>query len=191
MSELTKDQLLKQQTEAFFNTANGLTPEDTKQLSNLLHDTDPSKATAVIDEHFQKRLDSYGLTKEELKKVALDIAFNGIYKEEFLILGKIKVIFGTRFHADSIRAINRVDGMGFSSRINANALISTYNLAASLYQYGNVVLAHLPHDDESFAVSLKQVEVLPSVVVDKLFKKLESFDFKVGMAMDSNFLENL
>lgn len=116
--------------------------------------------------------------KEELLNIFDDIMFEGSYKEDVVIKGRLKVTFVTRSAASVSEISRELDSKKFnlmSTLVEQKALL---NISHSLIRYNDKDLSSLKMEDRRAFV-----EKLPTVVVAALSNALVEFDLKTEAAL--------
>lgn len=112
--------------------------------------------------------------KEELLKVFDELLFNGEYREEFLVRGKLAVTFRTRSTKEAMEMSRNLDKGTFNLITTLQQERAYQALIYSLVEYQGRDLSGLSKDDKA-----KFVDGLPLNIVDSLSDLLSEFDNKV------------
>jgi hypothetical protein len=117
-------------------------------------------------------------TKEELLAIFDSILFEGEYREEFKIKGKLAVTFRTRTADETSFITNEVDTKSFNLVSSLQEYRALLNIASSLVIYNTKDLSSLSLDERRAFVGK-----LPSVVAAAISNSLVEFDQKTDAAL--------
>lgn len=116
-------------------------------------------------------------TKEDLIKVFDDLIFNNEYEEEFLIKGKLKVIFRSRNTEEAMAVSDQLDKSEFKLITTMQERRAFMNISRSLVSYQGRDLKQMTLDDRE-----KFVKKLSLPVIGAISDVLTEFDRKVDLA---------
>lgn len=116
-------------------------------------------------------------SKEELLKIFDELIFEGEYKEDITIRGKLRVTFRSRTTEETMEVAKFLDTQEYNLLITMQQERAVRNLAYSLVNFQGKDLAGIKHEDK-----LKFVQSKPMPILMALADKLSEFDVKVEMA---------
>lgn len=146
---------------------------------------------------YEERLKEAGIDKAKAAAIIDAVLLQGFYAEDIKITARIKARFRTRSSRDTKRAQEILDGQRFTFDTHYHEALTRILLAASLEQFGDEKLQHLPlrgtsADDyeKAFQSRLSYVDTMPDPAMRLLFKKLSKFDQMVSIALEEGSVEN-
>lgn len=116
--------------------------------------------------------------KDELLAIFDSIMFEGEYREDVIIKGKLKVTFKTRSGADTAAITRELDAKQYNLLSTVNERRALLNIGYSITRYNDKDLGILSLENR-----LAFVEKLPTVVVSALSNALVDFDIKTEAAL--------
>lgn len=117
-------------------------------------------------------------SQEELLAIFDSIMFEGEYREDVTIKGKLKVTFKTRSAADTSAISRELDSKQFNLISTVHEYRAMLSMGYSITGYGNKDLSGLV-----FSKRIEFLEKLPSVVVSAISNALVEFDIKTEAAL--------
>jgi len=117
-------------------------------------------------------------TKDQLMVIFDSIMFEGEYREDVTIKGKLKVTFKTKSGADSSAITRELDGKQFNLMSSMEQYRALLSIAYSLTRYSDKDLSGM-----SLEKRLEFIEKLPTVVVAAVSNALIEFDIKTEAAL--------
>ena len=115
--------------------------------------------------------------KEELLKVFDELIFNGEYREDVTIKGKLKVTFRTRTTEETMEVSKLLDGTDHKLLVTVQEQRAFHNLCKSLVTYQGRDVSNLKVEDKE-----KFIKKLPTSIASALADALSEFDLKVDYA---------
>jgi hypothetical protein len=116
-------------------------------------------------------------SKEVLMKVFDELMFEGEYREDVTIRGKLKVRFRTRTAEETVQISKLLDQSQFNLILTVQEHRAIYNLRASLESYNGQDLSSMALEEK-----LKFINKLNIQIVSALSDALAEFDGKVEAA---------
>lgn len=116
--------------------------------------------------------------QEDLLVIFDAIMFEGEYREDVTIKGKLKVTFRTRSAADTSSISRELDGKQFNLISTVQEYRALLNMAYSIVGYGNKDLSQLAIEKR-----IDFLGKLPTVVVSAVSDALVDFDIKTEAAL--------
>lgn len=117
-------------------------------------------------------------TEEELLTIFDALMFEGEYREDITIKGKLKVTFRTRTGADTAAMTRELDGKKLNLMSSMQEYRALLGICYSITRYNDKDLSGMSLDNRIIFV-----EKLPTVVVSALSDALIEFDMKTEAAM--------
>jgi hypothetical protein len=116
-------------------------------------------------------------TKEELGKIFDELIFQGEYREDVTIRGKLRVTFRSRTTEETMEITKALDGQDFKLLSTMQEQRAFRNLIKSLVAYQGRDLSNMkPEEREQF------IRKIPTSIIGSLADKLAEFDLKVDEA---------
>jgi hypothetical protein len=140
-------------------------------------------------EKYRERLKNLNIELKEAEAIYDGVLTKGYYEEYVRLRGSQRAVFRTRMYDDHLRLQTVLEMQKPQLAISQDELITRYNLAASLYEWGGKPLKHDSDDDfDAIMVLLKK---MPSPIFSVLSRELSKFDAKVmavfAEGADENF----
>lgn len=150
-------------------------------------DTSPKPEDVVPQTPYEEYLDALKelkITPEQAAAVVDALIVKGFYEESYTLNKNFTVRFRTRTQEST----NRIDKVLSEVKPEYNSsiasIITVYNVASSLVQYGKFSMS--PHEsDAEFEKTLKFVQKLPQPVFHLLISALQKFDEKMAIVTNS------
>lgn len=140
--------------------------------------SDKKEAKAAPEVAVKKEEKKEKYTQEELLSIFDTIMFEGEYREDVVIKGKLKVTFKTRSGADTGAITKALDAKQFNLMSTMNEYRALLSIAYSITRYNDKDLGSAPLEKR-----IEFIEKLPSVVVSALSNALVDFDIKTEAAL--------
>jgi len=145
---------------------------------------------------YEERVKTFGLSIEEALKIVDDMALGGAYRENVRLSKSIMISFttrSTRFNSFLTREIDLADPKKMG---RMNQLMSEWQLAASIEQYGDQPMAPLSDEmkDDVYAKVLNTrrswIQRLPAPIFLALCALLIKFDAKIMTVLSEGYEAN-
>ena len=161
------------------------TDEQAPEKQEILRESD----FLTSAEKYRERLKNMSIELKEAEAIYDGVLTKGYYEEYVRLRGSQRAVFRTRMYDDHLRLQTVLEMQKPQLAISQDELITRYNLAASLYEWGGKPLKHETDDDfDAVMVLLKK---MPSPIFSVLSRELSKFDAKVmavfAEGADENF----
>jgi len=138
-------------------------------------ETQPTKVEVNISDIQGPKLPEY--KQDELLAIFDELIFNGEYKEEVTVRGKLKVEFRSRSSEETMDISRILDSADYKLISTLQEQRAFMNLCKSLVKYHGRDLSQVSDDERT-----KFVKKLPIQILAILADKLAEFDRKVDLA---------
>lgn len=140
-------------------------------------------------EKYRERLKNLNIELKEAEAIYDGVLTKGYYEEYVRLRGAQRAVFRTRMYDDHLRLQTILEMQKPQLAISQDELITRYNLAASLYEWGGKPLKH--DSDNDFDAIMVLLKKMPSPIFSVLSRELSKFDAKVmavfAEGADENF----
>jgi len=149
---------------------------------------DPFPTGEKIIQEYLEYLAENDIHKEDVLKVLDSIISTGDVYWQFNLLGKIPVTFKMRRAWVNELLMDRMDKTPPKTIARFHDILSMYNLAGSLVQYGEHETPLI--NEEQLHSNVEFVSNLPFIMLNRLIKQLSLFDRVVAVATSDWAVEN-
>lgn len=139
-------------------------------------------------ERYREQLKLMKIDLKDAESIYDGVLTKGYYEEYVRLRGNQRAVFRTRMYDDHLRLQTVLEMQKPQLAISQDELITRYNLAASLYEWGGKPLKH--ETDEDFDEVMKIVKKFPAPVFSLLQRELAKFDSKVMAVFSEGADEN-
>jgi hypothetical protein len=157
------------------------------------NEVEDSEIPAVLT--YEEKVGEFGLTIESALAIVDSLTMEGVYTEKVKIGRKVKVEFSTRPTRFNTFLTDVIDQYEPKKLAKLNQIMSEYQLAASLFRYGDMTFDELEDGlsakdwDAVIEGRLKFIRSLPTQLFAALCDKLSMFDLKMTMVFSKGYDE--
>jgi hypothetical protein len=147
-----------------------------------------SQKEHTVTQEYIEFLKSKGIEEDMIYKALDQILTTGQFLWQFYLMDQIPVVFKVRPAFVNSLVIKEIEKANPRTVSYFQDLVNTYNLAGSLFKYGNHSLDATTA--ESFETAKEFVSKLPFIITQKLIQELTIFDRLIAVATSDATLEN-